>query len=259
MKKPILLTGKFTENLLRYVLYFLLVAVTPFLAKPMATLFDWVSYGQLRVFFTELFTAIFWLLEFVALILIENAVRKKFTPQTEEVTEEITEEPQGEQLSKKKKKTKRVKVEVPPLAIWRVGVLTAIAAVCILVISAQIRFEVKPFYDIGEKVTGYQLLDKIGAIVRNAVKCVWITLLLKAAYAMSEELLPFLKAQDKPWLGWLLAGAMLMLFGVYDVLVWRKPFAVTYLLFYVAFTAVYYFTEKRDAKTYLLILFIYIF
>ncbi|MBQ8229186.1 MAG: hypothetical protein IJZ32_00655 [Clostridia bacterium] len=254
MKKPIVLTGKFTENLLRYVLYFLLVAVTPLLAKPTATLFDWVSYGQLRVFFTELFTAIFWLLEFAALILIENAIRKKLSPQTEESTAE-----EQEEQSPKQKKAKRVKEQVPPLAMWRVGALTAIAAVCILVISAQIRFEVKPFYDIGEKVTGYELLDKIGAIVRNVVKCVWITLLLKAAYAMSEELLPFLKAQDKPWLGWLLAGAMLMLFGVYDVLVWKNPFAVTYLLFYATFTAVYYFAEKRDVKTYLLILFIYIF
>jgi hypothetical protein len=255
MKKPIILTGKFTENLLKYLLYFLLVVVTPFLAKPVAKLFNWVSYGQLRVFFTELFTAIFWLLEFAALILIENAVRKKLAPQTEEIAEEA----QEEQNAKKKKKAKRAKAEMPPLAMWRVGALTAIAAVCILVISAQIRFEVKPFYDIGEKVTGYQLLDKIGAIVRNAVKCVWITLLLKSAYAMAEELLPCFKAQDKPWLGWLLAGAMLMLFGVYDVFVGRNPFALTYLLFYVAFTATYYFAEKRDVKTYLLILFIYIF
>ena len=249
MKKPIVLTGKFTENLFRYILYFLLVALTPFLAKPTATLFDWVSYGQLRVFFTELFTAIFWLLEFAALIVVENSLKKKLVPETESEAE-----PSGE-----RKKKKRVKPETPPLALWRVGALTGIVAVCILIISAQIRFEVKPFYDIGEKVTGYELLDKIGAIVRNAVKCVWITLFIKSAYAMSEELTPYIKAQGKPWIAWLIAGGLLMLFGVYDVLVWKNPFALTYLLFYVAFTAVYYFAEKRDVKTYLLILFIYIF
>ena len=230
MKKPILLTEKFTDNLFRYFIYFLLVAVTPFLAKPVALLFDWVAYGQLFVFLTELLTAIFWSLEFVVLIVVENRLKKQPKPAGKE-----------------------------PLALWRVGTLTAIAAVCVLIISAQIRFEVKPFYDIGEKVTGYELLDKIGAIVRNVVKCVWITLLIKAAYAAAEELSPYLKTQDKPWIAWLIAGAALMLFGVYDVFVWKNPFKLTYLLFYAAFTAVYYFAEKRDVKTYLLILFIYIF
>lgn len=279
MKKPKIFTAKFTENLARYAVYFVLVIVTPLLAKPMALLFNWVSYGQLRGFFTELFTAIFWLLEFAALIGTENALKKKFAAKTVAAEEtvastegseetaapeaaeaaEAVETAEAPKKKKRKKKTKEKKPPAPPLPLKYVGILTAIVAACILLISAQIGFEVKPFYDIGEKVTGYELLEKIGVIVKNMVKCVWVLLFLKASLAMAEEGLKTYGKAEKKWLVWLIAGALLMLFGVYDVFVSRNPFWWTYLLFYVAFTAVYYFTEQGDVKSYLLIMFIYIF
>ena len=68
-----------------------------------------------------------------------------------------------------------------------------------------------------------------------------------------------LNKENLKWLVWVGVGFLLLGFGVYDVLMSANPFAWTYLLFYVAFTAVYYFAERNNVKAFLLIFFIYIF
>ncbi len=240
------------ESAVRYVLYFILVIVTPFFAKPMANFFDWVAYGQIHIFFGELFVCIFWLLELAAIVCIDFFVVRKFLPCQEQPQAEAEEETQ---------KGKKKKVVPQPLPLKNVGLLLLIAVGCVALITLQIGLQVKPFYDFGEKFTGYELLDKVGGLLRNIVKCVWLVMILKNSLVIAEELVKLLKlpAVWRRWTSWLIAGALLMVFGVYDVLSSNNLYVWTYLLFYAVFTLVYFLTEKNEKKSYGLILFIYLF
>ncbi len=278
MKRPEIFTQKTLENAMRYALCFLAVILTPLVAAPLAKLLDWVAYGQLRKFITDLITCLFWGGEVIAFYFTEKAIKKKIKKRQAERIDvlEISEKAEAlgnfesseenenysSEVRTKKKKEKRIKTKADLLPLTTVGVLTAIVVACVLMISAQIGFKVKPFYDIGEKVTGYELLDKIGAIVKNAVKCMWILILLIVSDNLACEILSKvngLSEKAKTWGRYLFTGVLVLLFGLYDVLAHSNPFALTYLLFYIAFTAIYYLTKKSRAKSVLLILFIYIF
>ncbi len=245
MTKPKFLTKNFIENALRFALYFLAVTLTPFLAKPIAPLFDWIGYSALRPMFVEVFTMVLWGAEAGAFVLIDYLVKRRRGGT-------------GQELPVAEGKA--------PLPLQNVLILTLLCGVCIFAISAVIGFKVKPFYDIGEKISGQQLFCGIAIIVRNAVKCLWITSMLKCAKAMASEVI---EAQGGGQVCvWLLTGGILLLFGAVDVFtsVVSYPLgvrgvltAICYLCFYAAFTAVYYFTEESTVKSYLLIVLIYLF
>lgn len=247
-------TKKAVENLIYYALCLLAVGVTPFLAKPIAPLFDWAGYSLLRPLFTEVFTLIFWAAELVGFYFI----RKKLNKKQAEKSEDGQEKERAEE--KTAKKDKRAKKEPTPLLPMRnVLILSAITVVCIFVASAQIGFKVKPIYEIGEKVTGYEILNKIGMLVRNVVKCVWILLSLRCLHVVASELLTDLPDDKKKRLIPVIVGAFLLLFWGVDALVFERLFVWTYLLFYPAFTAAYYLTERNVYKAFLLIVLIYLF
>ncbi len=257
MTKPKFFTPKFIENGVRFAVYFLAVALTPLLAKPFAPLFDWVGYSLMRKMFAEIFTVLFWCLEAVAFYFIERAYRKK---QVGEAVAESAEEAPAEDKKKKKEPT-------PPLPMKNLGILTGICVVCIFLVSVIIGFKVKPFYDIGEKVTGHELCSAIAVIGRNIVKCLWIVAMLGACKGMAEEIVATLP-EGKAWKTWLITGAILMAYGVFDVFVSVAKYPLNgrevglifcYLLFYVAFTAVYCFTKENKVKAYCLIMLIYLF
>ena len=253
------LQKKCIENVVRYAAYLFAFILTPFVAAPIAELFSWYGYGRMTPFFTNIFTMLFWILEFIAILIVDYTLKRK------EKRKECREEKQLtlEEVSELSVKEKTKKKGAPPLPLPNLFILTAIVALCVLFISAQIDFKVKPFYEIGEKVNGYEFWNKVSLITRNMVKCVWIVLLMRVALNFAEIL--FAKEEDKTrkklWV-WLSVILALLPFGVYDVVISNMSlaFALTYVcLFYPAFTAVYYFTEQRGIKAYLLIMFIYIF
>ncbi len=248
MTKPKFLTEKFIENAVRFAIYVLAIALTPFLAKPIAPLFDFIQFGSLRVLFTEVFTVIFWGIEALIFSALERARRAKAEGQAQE---------------KEAAKTKQKSAPIPLKNVW---ILTGICAVCVLIVSIIIGFNVKIFYDFGEKFTGLEMYCTIGEIARNVFKCMWIVALLRVSKCMAEEVVAQTNVKEK-WL-WVLTGGILMLYGLFDVFTSVASYpmdvegaflAVAYLLFYVAFTAVYYFTEENKVKAYFLILFIYLF
>lgn len=251
---------KLIENAVRYAVYFLAVLLTPLLTEPMADWFDWVGYGRLHAMFANAFTGIFWLLQFIVILVVEEFLKRRAAkkPQTEERQITVEELPtEGEATVKKKKES------TPPLPLRNLFILTGIVALCVLFISAQIDFKVKPFYELGEKVNGYELWNNFTVIGRNAVKCVWIVLFMRATLSFTETLFAEVPNEKRKkgliWLGVIVA---LLPFGLYDVLIsgMSLAFGLTYLfLFYPAFVLVYYFTEQRGVKAYLLIMFIYIF
>ncbi len=249
MTKPKFFTPKFIENAARFGIYFLILALTPLLAKPFAPLFDFVGYSQLRGLFKEVFTLLFWGVEALALYFIARRLQKKEPPQ-EENAEGVKKE------------------ALPPMPLKNLWILTGICTACVLLVSVVIGFQVKPFYDIGEKVTGHQLFCRIAIIVRNAIKCIWVVGMMKASKGMADEIVETCCVNKSLWFRYVIAGSILMVFGLFDIFtsVVHYPMngtqwllALTYFLFYIAFTAIYHFTEERMGKTYLLVMFIYLF
>jgi len=251
---------KLIENALRYAAYFLAFLVTPFLAAVVGEWFVWVGYGRMTPFFTNIFTMIFWLLEFIVLLIVDTVLKrqraKKETAEEKQLTlEELALEPSAEEKPKKKR--------TPPLPLKNLFVLTAIVALCVLFISAQIDFKVKPFYEIGEKINGYEFWNKISGFTCNMVKCVWIVLFMGVALEFFKTLFAEIpNEKQKRGAIWFAVIVAILPFALYDVLIsgMSLAFGLTYLfLFYPAFVLVYYFTEQRGVQAYLLIMFIYIF
>ncbi len=275
MNKPKFFTRKFIESAVHFAVYFLAVALTPLLAKPFAPLFDWVGYSALRAMFEEIFVVLFWGIEGLAIYFIEKAVRKRKERLQAEHAQALqmlgvkapsapTEEKTDEQVEGKKEKRQ----PTPPMPLKNLCILTGICAVCIFLVSAVIGFRVKPFYDIGEKISGQELCCAIAVIGRNAFKCIWIVAMLCACKRMADEIVAVEFPDGKEYKSWLIAGGILLLYGIFDIFasVVHYPMggrgwllALVYLLFYMAFTAVYCFAEKHKLKTYFLILLIYLF
>ena len=180
-------TKKMVKNLIYYALCFLAVIVTPYLAAPIVPLWDWAGYGLMRGMFQEAFTIIFWVLELVGFYIVKRKLDKRAKSKEEVLAETETEE-----------KPKRERKPLLPLR--NVLILFAISVVCILIVSIQTGFVVKPIYDIGEKVTGYEILNKVGLLARNVAMCVWILLVLRCSYEIACEALRSLPEQRKKWL-----------------------------------------------------------
>ncbi len=273
--------AKITENIVCYVLIFLAVILTPILAQPIAKLFDWVVLdwsreGQLRPFFIELFTAIFWLVEWIGYSHLKKFLAKKAqlnnaANETEAAVQEAAisnavDKKQAKKAAKEAKKAKKATEVKPLLPILNVVVLFGLTAICIIVVTLQIGFKVKPFYELGDKTTYVKMLIKGGEIIRNLVKGMWIVCILKTSLTMAEEIVKGCKEKTMDWrenqvslLKWCIVVVLTLAFGVFDVILFANAFALTYIVFYMAFVAIYFFANQAPIKSYLLICFIYIF
>ena len=286
-------------NTARLAAYLLAIFLTPLIAKPIGILFDpvvsdWWQHGALRIFYTELITAFLWLGEIILFFFLDKKLQKKFNvqidsvkphaslsavkeniPQAESVaqteqtpSEEKTEEAktasapsEGKTDKPAPKSVAETKPKTELLGWDRMIAVFLICVACVLLISAQIGFQVKVFYELGERVILIDIVNFSGTAGRNIVKCGWIVLLIKCAFGIFEGLFQqtSIKPKAQKIYVYLCATALVLLFGVYDVLVPLNPFAWTYLLFYVAFVALYALVDRAPIKSYLLILFIYFF
>ncbi len=277
-------------NLARLVVYMLAILLTPFLAKPIAILFDpvvsdWWQRGDLRVFYTGLATAFLWLGEIIALFFLDRHLQKKFNVQIDPAKPQLakhkagaapqqtaqaeqpaqTEQEQEAAVTVDKTAEKATPIKSKPktqLLGWdRMIAIFLISVACVLIISAQIGFEVKVFYELGERVVLIDVVNFSGTAGRDIAKCGWIVLLIKAAFGLFEGIFEEAKinTKAKKVFVYLCVTALILAFGAYDVLSTQNPFAWTYLLFYVAFVALYALLNRAPIKSYLLILFIYFF
>ena len=212
-----------------YVVTMLIFICSRVLGGFIAPYFDFAGYGAMRPFFVELFTSIIWA---VGIVIMYIVFMKKY-----KYNIFGGKETRGNELP-----------------IKRVLFIGIIVSVCIIIISAGIGFQVKPFYDLGEKFNGYDLFNNLGIFLRNAVKCFLIVILAKA----SQDLVEFLLKKDRVVFPW--CGIVLMLtMGVYDVIMGMNNLAIIYMLLYVVYGWLYILVEKNAIKSYLLITFIFLF
>ncbi len=239
---------KLWTSLVRFAVYMALIIATPFFAKMTSPWFVQISYDQLTPFFVDVVLTLFWLLEIGVVVWVERRIKRKATdnlPQTEEI----------------KDATKKEKKEISVLPLANLLTIVGIIIGCLVVVSLQIGLEVKPFYDMVQRVTSaYAYINNLGPIITAFAKCLWIILILKVALDIGESVFGVINAKKvQGFLCWLFAGLVLFIFGLYDILFFENKYALTYVLFYALFPILYKLANKSDGKYYLIILFIYIF
>lgn len=240
---------KLWTNLVRFAVYMAFIIATPFIADLTSPWFVQISYDQLTPFFVDIVLTLLWLIEIGAIVVIEKLIKRKATKNAK-----IT-EPKEQTAVKKERK------EISVLPLKNLLMIVAIMIGCLVVVGLQIGLEVKPFYDMAQRVTSaYAYLNNLGPIIMALAKCLWIILILKAALGMGEAVFGVINAKKvQSLLIWLFAGLVLFIFGLYDVLFFENKYALTYVLFYALFPLLYALAKKSDGKYYLIILFIYIF
>ena len=216
-------------NLMVFIIGIVAILFTPFIARIFSPIFNWIGYGSLLVFWDEVFISVFWFIEIVILKLV---YQKKYN----------------------KNVISNLEAKGQELPIKRVFLITGIVVACIIIISAQIGFQVKPFYDLGKKFNGYELLVNCGVFLVNIIKCMWITIMLKAVQDVFEGI----AGKGKLFIPF--AGLVLLLtVGIYDILIGAYNLPVTYLILYVVYGLIYLLTDRHMVKTYLLIMFVCLF
>ncbi len=212
-----------------YCIAFGCIIVTPIIAEQLAPMFDYIDYGALRHLFMEIITCVLWALEIVIIAIICKKhwnVSVLMNPKTH-----------GKELPAK-----------------NMIILAILSIVSILIISAQIGFEVKPFHDMGVKITGYELIGNIGMLFRNAIKCGFMVLMIRCAQKFTEQIIG--KGRSR----FIWGGLILFLtVGIYELLIGANTLPLTYLLLNLLFGWIYLLTDRSISKTYLFVLLIYFF
>lgn len=216
-------------NVVIYIISLLAIIFSKYAVKPFVPMLDFAGYGAMRPFFESLLTCILWVIEIVVMC---NVFKKKLN-----ISIISNKETKGQELPVK-----------------RIFIIAAVMVACIVVISAQIGFQVKPFYDLGEKFNGYELTNNAGVFLRNIVKCVWIVIMIKAAQEFVEDIRGKGRSIN------IYAGIVLMLtLGVYDLIAGNNNLDITYFVLNVVYGWIYLLTDRSMLKSYLLIMFIYLF
>ena len=265
------------QNIKRYAGYFACMALTALFFRGIfhedselrfTQAMDLIGYGQMRPCIQNVFIMLFWSMEMAAFYITD---KRKIWRKRREVYEscqsvENTEQSQndGGRVALKEKSAFIFQKEKAPLLPMRnVVMLLALVAACILIMSAQIDFHVKPFYDLGNNVQGYDLFNRMSNVTLNIVKSVWIVWILHASREIALEISALAKKEtDKRAVFLGVYMGLFLLFALYDVLTSGVSLSVgvTYfVLFYPCFVLVDALTKGQTAKSYILIMLIYIF
>ena len=258
---------KLLINLARFAVYMALIIITPFFADMTSPWFVQISYDQLTPFFVDIVLTLLWLIEIGIVVAIERSIKRKRAQKTAATQQEDcvgkadASEELEEPCEKKTKKVKKERKEISVLPLKNLLIIVGIILGCLIVVGFQIGLEVKPFYDMADRVTSaYAYLNNLGPIIMALAKCLWIILILKAALAMGEAVFGIMDDKKiQTCLIWGFATLVLLIFGLYDILFFGNKYALTYVLFYLLFPLLYALAQKSDGKYYLIILFIYIF
>ncbi len=211
------------------------IILSTFVAKWIAPSLDFIGYSLMRPFFQEIITCILWLCE----IAIFHYIYKKVFRYS--IFKSPTEK--GYELEAK-----------------RLFVITVIVSAVIVLIGAQIRFQVKPLYDLGEKSMGYEIYYHLGNWGKNAIKSIWIVMMLKAAHDFGDELFCRVKMNENvrklfPWVGILMVCTL----GIADIFMGEYNLPLTYVCLYIVYDELYLLTERHMIKTILLVMFLILF
>lgn len=265
------------KNIWRYVGYFACMALTALFFRGVfhedselrfTQAMDLIGYGQMRPCVQNSLIVIFWAMEMAAFYITDKRKiwrkRREVYEACQNMENDENAENDGGRVALKEKNAFIFKKEKAPLLPMRnVVMLLVVVAACILIMSAQIDFHVKPFYDLGNNVQGYDLFNRISVIGLNIIKSVWIVWILKISREIAMESSALGKNEaDKRAIFFGIYMGLFFLFALYDVLTsgMSLGIGVTYfVLFYPCFVIVDALTKHQTVKSYILIMLIYIF
>lgn len=139
------------------------------------------------------------------------------------------------------------------LPFWRTIAISIIVIGCILIISSKIGWQVKPFYDLGEKFSGYELAGHLAGYLSSFVKLFFAVMVIRTSQEALECLFP--NTQNIIW-----GGIFLFItYGLYEYCIHRYYLNTTYLFINLVYGSLYLLTKKSVGKTYLLIAAIFFF
>ena len=157
----------------------------------------------------------------------------------------------------------------------------------ITLVTFKIGFKVKPFYDFGEKLVGYDVANNIGKLLIKITKCAFIPLICRGAYILSgcagagktaavantsgtdktgsdktdrsnSDKTGESDALGKSILHYVIYFILVLAFGVFDILHFDEKLIAIYCIFYISFAALFLLMRKNYWKTYTMSLLIYL-
>ena len=226
---------------------------------------DLIGYGQMRPTIQNTFIMLAWGAEMAAFYITEKRKVWRERRAVYEACQNMENiENDGTRDALKEKNAFIFKKEKTPLLPMRnVVMLLGLVAACILIMSTQIDFHVKPFYDLGSNVQGYDLFNRISVICLNIVKCIWVVWLLHASKDVALEISAAkTRETDKRAIFLGVSMGLFLLLAIHDIAMsgMGLSLGVTYfVLFYPCFALVDALTRGQTTKSYILIMLIYIF
>ena len=130
----------------------------------------------------------------------------------------------------------------------------------IIVFAATTSFNVKLFYDIGYSIyigpNERAFVNKLGILPLHIATCFWIILII---YVSNRISILF----DNKYVQYAIFASLLLAFGLYEAIVFHAMYGgisyfFTYMLFYISFGLIYYFTKKNTIVVTLLRILIYL-
>lgn len=214
------------EGAVNYIFSFLMVSLIPPVLSPLADKLGPIHYSSI----SGLFLGILELLVWGLILIIFHTVYKKL---------------QQKNIFTRFEDAKGL-ISTRSLMIASVIVFTMI-----LIMSIKIGFQVKVFYDFGEKLMGYDAFNRIGEFLGRVSRCLFIPVMCRGAYLLSG-------LAKKPAVHYTVYFLFVILYGLFDIFYFDVKFPVIYTLFFISFGVLYLLMKKNYAKTYALSLMIYL-
>ena len=142
---------------LHYIFPLIMISLLPILVEPLADKWGYRNYSSISELVGAFILAVLWPLSLILFYKFNKRMKEKGIFTTFEGTDEM-------------------------ISTKSLILASAIFFTMILLMSIKIGFKVKPFYDYGEKLTGYDLMNKNGVLLKKAVRCAFIPVVCRGAY-----------------------------------------------------------------------------
>lgn len=215
------------DGILHFFLPLFMIGIIPLFIRPLSVRLGYKNYDTISGLLEGLFEALIWSGAIVALYFIRGHLQKKKIFREYDDAKEL-------------------------ICYKNLIIISLIVISMIALMSFQVGFKVKLFYDLGEKLTGFDFFNRGGELVGRIARCAFIPCVCRGANLISGIF-------KNKYLRIFIYFSMIFLYGLFDVLYFNVGFTLTYLLFYICFGVIYILTRKNLHKTGFLATIIYIF
>ena len=268
VKATITTKNRLLEGALHYIFPLIMISILPILIQPLADKWGYWHYSSISELIGGIFLAVLWIVSLILFHIFNKSMKKKGIFTTFDGTDEM-------------------------ISTKSLMIASAIFFAMILMMSIKTGFKVKPFYDYGEKLTGFDFMNKNGILLKKAVRCAFIPVVCRGAYLLSglsnriaskqrsgmtkheqpetdssqlsdknEPNFDHPDASHMPDIQIILNCALYIFlvlgYGVFEILYDHIDFPVIYSVFYISFAVLYLLMKKNYTKTFALSLLIYL-